>query len=271
VVKDIDADGDLVVDVEAGVTCRIFAKHLGHDNGRVEWYPGFTETVHRLVFDFEDHFRATPDLKTILPSGKLQNTKKLQSERGAALTSYAFPQHMSEEQARQYLGTPFVWRRENGTYALVQSWPVEYNSRFKETFVISDDKNPDPTKFHPQAVEDMRKMVVELFGNTANERKIRFCTKATGNHNPVYVGTGGQLLELLRNEKSLLQHFDIVTLTHSGFVCRYVRDNGDIGTQNFDMTPCDRYVLYTRVGSSKMACVKMWAQFALECDLHQKM
>ena len=32
--------------------------------------------------------------------------------------------------------TPFVWKRDDGTHAVVQTWPTDYNEKFKPTILI---------------------------------------------------------------------------------------------------------------------------------------
>jgi len=108
-------------------------------------YPGFTEHAYRLVFPFEDHFAPdAPQLLTVTPSGVVETKKMLKPKKGAGLIAYTYPQSISDELAEAPVthqvdgssmngsgcalrDTAFVWRRKDGTNALIQTCPTALN------------------------------------------------------------------------------------------------------------------------------------------------
>jgi len=119
-------------------------------------HPGFTEHSYRLVFDFEDAYAPETQALTILPSGVIETSGKLDPKKKNALICFSYPQMVSAEVAQmlvevpetsytgnRYLETPFVSMRADGTYALIQVWTTNLNDKFKSEFEISVGVNTD--------------------------------------------------------------------------------------------------------------------------------
>lgn len=212
-------------------------------------------------------YENAPALKTILPNGVVENDHILSPEADGGLITFPYPQDIEAPLAEKHLSTPFVWQRDDGTYALVQTWTTDVNDSFRKTFDVST-SNSDPTRFLPQAVTEFKKVIVELFGAAAAQHPILCCTKTTQNDRPTYVGTARQLQLLLCVSQDVLKEKDIVELTPHGFVTRCVDGNGKASTQDFAFPNDDEvYVLYTKVGWHTMACVKTKKQFDHDCTL----
>ena len=112
---------------------------------------GFVEYARRLLFPYGNYCANSPHLQTVLPSGIVENEKDLVPGDEKALIAYPYPQSISEENAIKFLITsaipgssPYMWQRDDGSRALVQTWPTKYNDKFKKDFMITS-TNPDPT------------------------------------------------------------------------------------------------------------------------------
>ena len=110
--------------------------------GAVRRYRGFVENAYRLAFEYADSFdngpRAAPILRTILPSGVVETEKELEPKPEAAIMGYATaPQTVTAEVAARHGDSPFVWRRADGSHALVQAWKTKLNASFRESFAIA--------------------------------------------------------------------------------------------------------------------------------------
>merc|ERR1712093_363166 len=126
-------------------------------------YSGFTEHSYRLLFNYEERFSTAPMLWTVLPSGVIENEKKLEPKPEKGLLAYAYPQTLEESVALPHIDKPVVWKREDDTYALIQTWPTSYNQKFRDSWEIRD-RNPYPSKFIPQAAEEFRTAMLTMFG-----------------------------------------------------------------------------------------------------------
>merc|ERR1712194_171177 len=127
----------------------------------------------------------------------------------------AYAQDIDAAKAQEHLTTPFVWKRSNGTHAVVQTWPMKYNEKFHEGFTVSFE-NPDPTKFEPQAVSEFKEVMIKMFGVAAQKQSVIFAHKMTENESPVYIGTSKQLATLLDNQASIRAELNIARLLDDG-------------------------------------------------------
>jgi len=195
-------------------------------------------------------------------------------ERG--LISYAYPQSLPEEIATEHLGTPWAWERPDGTHALVQTWPTQYNEIFKQKF-NPQHHNPEPTKFDEDAVAEFKQCLGEMFSQAdVDEIGIQYCHSETDNEKPAYVGSAEALIGFLKEHPDVREQMDILEMGRTldgpnawGFVCRYVDGKGRSGTKGFSMDPACKYVLYTKMGWETMACVKLVGHFDKEAELKQ--
>ena len=81
----------------------------------------------------------------------------------------------------------FFFRRNDGTWAIVQAWPVNYDSAFRQEWEIYQ-YNPDPEIFKPQAAEEFRQACRAMFGADADSVPVLYCRRSAVNVSPVYVG-----------------------------------------------------------------------------------
>ena len=237
-------------------------------------YDGFTEHAYRLAFEYanisDDRFSSAdpPRLRTVLPSGVVENEEKVlvpKAEKG--LLAYGFAQSIDAEKARTHVDTPFVWKRDDGSFALVQTWSTNMNDKFKQEFSIAT-SNPDTSVYSPQAVEEFERVVKALFGEDATDKQpVVYCHRASENDGPVYVGSGDDLLNFLRNDPHAVTQLNIQCVLADGFVSTVVNRNGD-GTKAFKMAQGVEYVVYVKRGWDTMACATPLDQFVRGRVLH---
>jgi len=252
-------------------------------------HPGFTEHAYRLVFPFEDRFAPdTPTLLTVLPSGVVENEKVLKAQKEKALMAFPYPQSISNELAespgshqpggsvdsssgRVLRDTAFVWPREDGTSALVQTWTTTLNEQFRTTFEIFEGPNPDSEKFQPQAVSEFQKTMTRLFGPAATNCPMFFCHKQTVNASPTLVGISEELLVYLKEHPDLMRELAILSIDSEGlgFVADVTDGGGKRSEKHFTMGPGEQYVVYRKVGWATMGCAKLLHQFLHDAELHK--
>jgi len=259
----------------------------------VRVYQGFTEYTYRLVFPFEEKFAPdAPRLLTILPSGVVENNKILNPGAEQGLIAYTHPQSISDEaaelQVEQQLGskvdgsfamdenktlrdTPFVWRRDNGTNSLVQTWVTTLNAKFHQDFEISVGVNLDPAKFLPQAVSEFQKAMVQLFGPGATSCPIWFCYKKLASTSPAVVGFGEEVLAHLKEHPELMREVAIASVDSDGlgFVSDGINGKGQKFVKSFRLTPGEQYVVYRKTGWDTMGCTKPLSQFLFEASFNE--
>jgi len=167
--------------------------------------------------------------------------------------------------------TPFVWRREDGTHALVQTWPTSFNDKFRKTFDIAEGRNPDPEKFQPQAVSEFQAAMVQLFGPAAADCPILFCHKKTENRSPAVVGTSENVLAHIKKHPELMQELTILSIDTegTGFVADGTEGDGKKFEKHFSLTPGEQCVVYQKVGWDTMGCTKPLDQFLRDAELHR--
>jgi len=233
-------------------------------------YAGFKADEHRLVFVHGDNFKSSPTLVTILPSGAIEGGstgKRLPPAKERAIVTYPFPQSLDADSAAPLLSTNCVWQ-DGDKYALVQLWTINYNDEFRKVFTVTDD-NPNPERFKPEAVENLYKAVVGLWGEEARKEKVKYCIKTTQNIDRTYVGTGDQFQELF-NTEGVKESLDIAKVTEDEIVVWTLDKKGNKGTQTwpYGKQPGVQQVLYKRNGFTSFMCFKPLSQFEEECILH---
>jgi len=245
----------------------------------VKKYKGFKEHAYRLVFPFEDKFPdLAPDLLTILPSGVIENSKKLESEAERGLITYPFSQFVditvaqrivdtddSPWNTKAYSETPFV-TKSGDKYSLVQTWPTRFNAKFKEDFECKED-NTDPKHFEPGAVQAFKNCVESMFGTGATDKsRIQHCHKVTVNNFSCYVGKTEALKDYLQKNQTEMTEVGIKELTAEGFLS-FGKDGKDKPLEKpFKMEKKTEYVVYKKVGWETMGCCKTLDQFLKECE-----
>jgi len=260
----------------------------------VRVHPGFTEHTYRMVFPFEEHFAPhTPHLLTIQPSGTVENDKVLEPKKEKGLITFSYPQNISDEAAalpvplhqdgntdgssaidgkgRNLCDTAFVWRRGDGTNALVQTWSTNLNETFRKDFEISEGTNPDSTKFLPQAVSEFQEAMARLFGPAADGCPLWFCHKQLVSASPAVVGFSEDVLAYVSERPELMRELSIASIDIEGlgFVADGTNGNGEKFEKHFRVTPGEECVLYRKTGWSTMGCSKPLRQFICDAKLHE--
>jgi hypothetical protein len=167
--------------------------------------------------------------------------------------------------------TAFVWRRDDGTNALVQTWTTNLNDNFHKTFEISEGTNPDLETFQPQAVSEFQESMVRLFGPAAAECPILFCHKETVNTSPVVAGVSEEVLAHIKEHPELMRELAILSIDSEGlgFVADGTSGNGRRFEKHFALTAGEHCVVYRKAGWDSMGCTKPLHQFLLDAKLHE--
>jgi len=267
---------------------------MDSDSRTIRKYPGFTEHTYRIVFPFEERFAPlAPNLLTILPSGTVENNKVLEPKKDKGLITFAYPQTISDEAAelpvpqsqdgsgdssvdndgkgRKVFDTEFVWRRQDGTNALVQTWATNINQQFRKDFEISEGVNEDATRFLPQAAVEFQQAMVQLFGHAANSCPLWFCHKQLTNASPAVVGLSEDVLAYVNQHPELMRELSIarIDLDSLSFVADVTNGKGEKFEKHFKMASGEESVLYRKMGWDTMGCTKPLHQFLVDAQLHE--
>ena len=251
----------------------------------VSVYDGYSEEASRLVYHYGDNFQhltKEPEQRTFLPSGISENEPKgvtihvaddepLDKLKTRGLVSYPYPQQVPMKAGHAIItelgNESYVYKRANGEYGLSQIWPIKVNEQFQKSFTVSiDPHNPDPTIFHPQAVEEFKRTLNILFGPGATSKcPILYAKNSKINKKPLYKGTAEALQLFLRNNPRACARLKIVKLFPGGFVTVTSTPKKD-SFKHYDFTPKEMYYLYVKQGYETMACIKIASQFDSECE-----
>jgi len=254
---------------------------------KVTKYTGFKEHAYRLLFPYEDNFQTeVPHLLTILPSGLIENDKKLVAEKEKGLIAYTYAQVVEANVAKKvietdkpdsawkdkpYNDTPFV-NKSGDKYMLVQTWPTKINDKFKQDFEMTD-HNPNLKHFENAAVNEFKSCIETLFGKDATQKVgIKYCHKVTENKFPCYLGKTEALLEYLKDDVAAMKEVGIKEVMSDGlgFVAIGEDGKGKPVEKPFTMEPNTKYVIYKKVGWETMGCCKTKQQFDKEAEFFEK-
>lgn len=254
-------------------------------SNNVQVFSGFTERVYRLGFDYEDRFaHVVPALLTVSPCGASESGGLLPPMKKQGLLSPAYPQSVELEAAQKpvttadgiFAGkslaeTPFVWKRDDGSFGLSQMWPACIDHAFQQEFEVFAGVNPDPLKFQPQAEAEFRETIIRLFGSQARHHQILFCRKCTVNDSPVLIGTSEKLIQHLQAQPQMLPRLGIARLGDStSFVAEGTNAKGEQIEKEVFMAPGERYAVYRLSGPSGLGCAVPYAQFEQEAEVRQE-
>jgi len=237
--------------------------------GKEKIYEGYTETAFRYVFPYNQQYldkqEHLQNLITILPSGKRENDEKLLHNTEAGLISYTRCQTMEEEIAKRHFDVDlFVWPRDDGTgtFAVVQTWPVEINPTFQATFEQVEIADADAEHFHRTAMDEFKTSMRKLFKLQANEDvEVMSVKRESENNELVYVGEGDALMAMLRISEDIRKSLMITSLAEpDGLECQWTC-KGRTGSHAWKMDLKKEYCLYLKQGWDTMACVKPKEQF----------
>jgi len=253
--------------------------------GVTQYTEGFKEHAYRLLFPYEDNFPdKEPHLLTILPTGVIETTKTLTSEKERGLIAYTFGQQIekkllegkvveaeaSDWKGKKHADTPFIKDILGPKYTLIQTWPTKINEKFKQDFKMTD-FNPDPKKFEAGAVTDWKATIQALSGEDATDKvKIQYCHKTTNNDFSCYLGVTEDLLLYFKENNEAMIAVGIKEMTRTGFVATGEDGKGTKIEKTFTMDPKTQYVVYKKVGWETMGCCKTKEQFDKECEFRGK-
>merc|ERR1719444_434705 len=102
-------------------------------------------------------------------------------------------------------------KKNDGAYAHVQTWTVNYNAEFLHAFSVNKETNPDLEHFHQAAVDNFRRVAVDLFGEEGKDIPVRYVEKQTTNRKPIFVGKTAQFQAFL-SSPGVLENLDITSV-----------------------------------------------------------
>lgn len=157
---------------------------------------------------------------------------------------------------------------EGDKFALVQLWTINYNDEFRTTFEETT-TNPDPGHFKQEAVDNLYRAVVGLFGEEARRQKVKYCTKSTHNSDLTFIGTKVQF-ELFLEIPGIKESIGVEKSLNGAIQVRTLDKKGNKGSQTFTWGSKDdvEQVLYKRHGFTSFTCVKSREQFEEDCTLN---
>jgi len=192
--------------------------------------------------------------------------------RDKALVAFPTLQTMPPEAAAEHANTvpnsQFVWRREDGTFAVAHCWPVKYNAHFRKTFECSEE-NPDEKIFVPGAAAEFRESMRRTFTAEADKVPIIYATKTKRNPYLVLAGKRDALVDFLRSCPDVQAAMGICRVVEDGFYAS-IQVNGKVTptAPKLFRLPADKdSVVYLKAGFEKMACAKPLDLFVEECTL----
>jgi len=146
------------------------------------------------------------------------------------------------------------------------------DSFFKGYKVTTNYSEVDPTVFQPQAVAEFERTLKCLFGEEATKRSpIMYAKNSKVNKFVVFKGQAEAIEMFLRQNPEACDLLKIAKLYLGGFVAIVSKggspEKAKHSYKQFDFTPGEEYVLYTKVGYESMACIKPYEQFVRECKL----
>eukprot|EP00966_Prymnesium_polylepis_P014154 326719-Prymnesium_polylepis.1 len=126
------------------------------------------------------------------------------------------PPEAASEHLEKWPNSNFVWRRNSGAIAVVQSVPMQYDDVFRAVFRCSE-LNPDEAIFAPRKVSEFRRAMRGIFGQAADTTPVVYARKTS--HNPSLVLIGGKeaLLEFLRSRSDIQSAMNILHVSEHGF------------------------------------------------------
>lgn len=230
-------------------------------------FAGFEATERRLVYPHGTQMNASPTLFTVLPSGQKEgpsNGKKLSPTAEKGLITYPYVQHVKDaDTAKELIETNCVWQ-DGDKFPLVQLWTVNVNKEFKDAFEMTDE-NPDETHFQPQAVANLWKTLIKLFGKEeAEKQKVMYCKKQTWNMDKTFLGTPDQFAAFFETE-GVKEALDIASFKENTIEVKTLDKQGRKGQQTFRFAEDTPHVLYKRRGFTSFWCLKTQEQFEQDC------
>lgn len=232
-------------------------------------FAGFLATERRLVFVHGTEMNTSPILYTVLPTGQKEgppNGKKLSPTREKGLITYPYVQHVKDpEKAKELLDTNCVWQ-DGENFPLVQLWTVNVNDSFRKEFDIKYE-NPDEKYFDPQAVANLWKTLISLFGKEeAEKQKVMYCSKKTWSvEDKCFLGTADQFAAFFEVE-GVKEALDITSFADNAMEVRTLDKQKRQGTQTLRFVPNTPHVLYKRRGFTSFWCLKTQEQFEQDCE-----
>lgn len=232
----------------------------------LEVYQGYTEQPIRCVCEVEDEYAERRFVETILPDGHVEMETEFKPMKGRALVTFGRSQHIPKDLARRLVerpggGCPFIHNEniaDSEVYPLAQTWTLNVDKGFYETFEQIDDSTVDGSRTFKECMK-------KLFGSALVDKYPIRCYKMRKNQvNPELVFVGPRdLMEVFLQDPDVQKYLSI-SANRYGFDSWFIpRGKWLPRAKRFewgnDMQ--EEYVLYTRQGNSFMTVMIPRQQF----------
>jgi hypothetical protein len=203
-------------------------------------------------------------LQTVMPAGHVETKHKVVYSAEEGFMSYIFPQWISAEHAKKFLGTPYVWVEEDGRFRLAQIWPTKVDEQFARDFMRWT-RDPPPKLFPVIETEKAKQAfgkALERFLGQSVMHMIQYVYKEKFYDDVLLKGTGSQLLSLLHENEELREVLFVHKVLPDGFeTLKFDSEFLPKKNKKFEMDLDVVYAMYRKTDGVFMGCVTPWDQF----------
>jgi len=258
----------------AGVPRRLVIERA--QRKKLEVYQGYSEQPIRCVCEIKDEDAEAKTVETIMPDGHVEMESKFKPGKGRALVTFGHSQHIRKELARRFLrradgGCPFIHHDENTAdsehYPLAQTWTINLNKRFYETFEQIDESTVDGFRTFKECMK-------KLFSPAEVDNHTVRCYKMKREHlNPELVFIGPRdFMEDFLQDSDTQNYFSLSAHMH-GFQSWCIPEGKWLPrAKNFAWgdAMAEEVVLFTREGNSSMTVMMSKQEFMVDKQLGVK-
>mmetsp|Transcript_114389 Transcript_114389/g.227622 ORF Transcript_114389/g.227622 Transcript_114389/m.227622 type:complete len:284 (+) Transcript_114389:62-913(+) len=258
----------------AGVSRRLVIERAQRNT--LEVYQGYTEQPVRCICEIEDGNAEAKIVETIMPHGYVEMEGKFKPRKGKALVTFGRSQYIRKDLARRFVlrpdgGCPFIHDEsavDGEVYPLAQTWTVNLNKRFYETFEQIDESTVD-------GLRTFKECMTKLFSSSEVDKyPIRCYKMRRGQVNPELVFVGPRDLMAVFLQDSDVQTYFSISANRHGFKSWSIpkgkwfpRAKSFLWGSVMD----DQVVLFTREGNSSMTVMVSKEQFLREKQFGEKL
>mmetsp|Transcript_54794 Transcript_54794/g.105762 ORF Transcript_54794/g.105762 Transcript_54794/m.105762 type:complete len:279 (-) Transcript_54794:209-1045(-) len=243
-------------------------------NKKLEVYQGYTEQPIRCICEIEDENAEAKTVETIMPDGHVEMESKFKPEKGRALVTFGHSQYISKHLASKFVrrddGCPFIHDEDKANseaYPLAQTWTVNLNKRFYETFEQIDELTVSGYRTFKECMK-------KLFTSSELDKyPIRCYRMRREQVNPELVFVGPRDLMAVFLEDVDTQKYFSISANQYGFTSWFVPKGKWFPRAKTFVWPDDmeeEVVLFTREGNSSMTVMVNKQQFILEKQFGEK-
>lgn len=239
--------------------------------GSLQFEKGFQETPERLLYVYNAKHPVGVKF-TVLPNGHVEMgpevipKNEINDGTSHGLITYTFPQTITPKAYVALCNTypdhagMVAFPREDKTNALVQSWGVNVNKSFFETFAKLEEIEPQMQQAKAEFEQSLKRLFVRL-PEDSEVVAIR-AREPNVNKDGLLRGTGASILVAMKDDGFLFEDM-VVGSDDNGFVTRVIKKDGTETTKRFSLSPDVVYALYKNSGWDTLLVPTPWDQFGV--------